>query len=217
MANDPAAPNRAVVFIDGNNWYHALKLAGVTGQMHLSYPKIAKKLVGPREWRELRYYVGQVQQTGNTDLYASQRQFFAKLTGADDRVTLHTGRLETRPVKNKCAEEILEYLGGLQTRIDRTVHHRLLEIAKQHRRGTVMVEKAVDVMIAVDMVVMAERDKYDTAYLLSADGDFTPVAKAVRAHGKKIFAVCPSRGAQLAAAVDAFIPIDAAWFIDCFD
>jgi uncharacterized LabA/DUF88 family protein len=78
-----------------------------------------------------------------------------------------------------------------------------------------MVEKAVDVMVAVDMVVMAERDQIDAAYLLSADGDFTPAAQAVKAAGKKIYAVSPSHGAQLAAAVDAFIRLDAGWFADC--
>jgi hypothetical protein len=43
-------------------------------------------------------------------------------------------------------------------------------------------------MLAVDMVRMAERNEYDTAYLLSADGDFTPAVKAVAEKGKKVFA-----------------------------
>jgi uncharacterized LabA/DUF88 family protein len=72
-------------------------------------------------------------------------------------------------------------------------------------------------MIAVDMVVMAERDELDTAYLLSADGDFTPAVHAVRAHGKKVFAVSAGRGAQLAATVDSFIPVSAGWFADCYE
>jgi uncharacterized LabA/DUF88 family protein len=79
-----------------------------------------------------------------------------------------------------------------------------------------MVEKAVDVMLAVDMVVMAERDQYDAAYLLSADGDFTPAVAAVRAHGKKVYGVSPAHGAQLAAAVDTFINLKREWFNDCY-
>ena len=77
-------------------------------------------------------------------------------------------------------------------------------------------EEAVDVMIAVDMVTQAERDELDAVYLVSADGDFTPAVEAVCAAGKKAYAVSPSHGAQLAAAVDAFIRLDSAWFTDCY-
>ena len=55
---------RAVVFVDGNNWYHALKRAGCTGLGWLNYAKVAKKLLGARDLIGARYYVGRVQQTG---------------------------------------------------------------------------------------------------------------------------------------------------------
>ncbi len=78
-----------------------------------------------------------------------------------------------------------------------------------------MVEKAVDVQIAVDIVMMAERDEYDVAYLLSADGDFTPAVTAVRTMGKLVYAAAPVRGLQLAAVANAFIRLDRGWFEDC--
>jgi uncharacterized LabA/DUF88 family protein len=102
-------------------------------------------------------------------------------------------------------------------RIDRQVFHDLMDIAKRHQQATAMVEKAVDVMLAVDMVVMAERDKFDAAYLLSADGDFTPAVEAVRAHGKRVYAVSTAPGAQLAKVVNSFIRLDREWFMDCYD
>lgn len=79
-----------------------------------------------------------------------------------------------------------------------------------------MVEKAVDVMLAVDMVVGAERGEFDAAHLLSADGDFTPAVEAVRAHGKKVYIASPASGAQLAKVASAFIRMDRAWFDDCY-
>jgi len=79
-----------------------------------------------------------------------------------------------------------------------------------------MVEKAVDVHLAVDMVMMAYLDKFDVAYLLSADGDFTPAVKAVRSLGKTVFAASPLYGAQLASATNAFIRLDTKWFRDCY-
>jgi uncharacterized LabA/DUF88 family protein len=65
------------------------------------------------------------------------------------------------------------------------------------------------------MVVMAERDELDSAYLLSADGDFTPAVKAVRCHGKKVYIASISYGAQLAAAANSFIRLPPDWFDTC--
>lgn len=71
-------------------------------------------------------------------------------------------------------------------------------------------------MLAVDLVVMAQQNAYDTAYILSADGDYTHAAQFVRSLGKKVFAVAASNGAQLAAVVNKFIRRDATWFVDCY-
>ena len=172
--------DRAILFVDGNNWYHSLRQIGLRDLGRLDYSSISAKLVGPREWLETRYYIGRVKQTGDTTLYAAQRRFLAKLSATDHRITYHLGRLETRTVKNEAAEEIKRYLSNLAVRIDTRVYHELLDIAQEYSVSEVMVEKAVDVMLAVDMVVMAERDQYDAAYLLSADGDYTPAVSAVK-------------------------------------
>ena len=89
-------------------------------------------------------------------------------------------------------------------------------MAQRHRRVAVKVEKAVDVQIAVDMVSMAQKNAYDAAYLLSADGDLTPAVREVRALGKKVYIAAPSRGAQLAGVSNAVIRVDAPWFKDCW-
>ena len=74
------------------------------------------------------------------------------------------------------------------------------------------VEKRVDVAIAVDMIEMAHDDKYDIAYLLSADGDFVSAVEAVKRAGKKVFAAGPKRGDELNRTVDAFIVLKREWF-----
>jgi len=208
---------RAVLFVDGNNWYHGCTEIGVQRLAQLDYCKVSSKIVGAaRTWTETRYYIGQVTQIGNAQLYADQRRFLASLTAADKRITVHLGRIETRPAKSDCADELLRYLGNLRTRIDTNVRRDLFDLAHKHKTVRVMVEKAVDVMLAVDLVVMAQQDQYDTAYILSADGDYTHAAQFVRSLGKKIFAVAPTNGAQLAATVNKFIHVDAGWFTDCY-
>jgi uncharacterized LabA/DUF88 family protein len=47
-------------------------------------------------------------------------------------------------------------------------------------------EKGVDVQIAIDMVVGAVEDAYDTAIIVSSDTDLIPAIKYIRSRGKKV-------------------------------
>lgn len=208
--------DRAVCFVDGSNFYHGCSDLGLKGLGRLDYAKISLKLAGPRQWMATRYYVGQVPGTGNLRLAEDQRRFLQGLRDSDARVSVHLGRIEPRPAKSEAALALSRYLAELRVRIDPQVYHDLVEIASTHAETTVMVEKAVDVMIAIDMVVMAERDEYDTAYLLSADGDLTPAVEAVRASGRRVFVASAASGARLAGACNSFLRLRVAWFDDLF-
>lgn len=135
--------DRAVVFIDGNNWYHALGTVGVEDRAQLDYQKITEKLLGPREWIGTRYYIGQINQKYNASLYAQQRSFLASLESTDPRISVYLGRIEPRSTSNEAAKEFREYLGALTTRIDPAIFAELNAIAKRHEQATVFVEKAV--------------------------------------------------------------------------
>jgi uncharacterized LabA/DUF88 family protein len=208
--------DRAVVFIDGNNWFHGLCNVGVENRARLDYKKISEKLVGPREWVGTRYYIGQVNQKYNASLYAQQRSFLASLTKTDPRISVHFGRLEPRMVSNEAANELRNYLGSVKERIDSAIFTDLSEIAQRHTDATIFVEKAVDVFLAIDFVTLAISNAFDAAYLLTADGDYTPAVDAVRQLGKKVYAASCVRGARLAQAVHSFIYLPPAWFDDCY-
>lgn len=98
--------DRAILFIDGNNWYHSITDLGVPSPGRLNYGKISAKLTGPRQWVATRYYIGRVPQTGNSALYADQRRFLSSLSATDTRITTHLGRLEARPVQDPAADEL---------------------------------------------------------------------------------------------------------------
>src|SRR5947209_4310474 len=137
--------DRAVVFIDGNNWFHSLRHARVQHRLLLDYRRIAEKLLGPREWVATRYYIGQISQIANPILYAQQRSFLARLAQADPRISICLGRIEARTVANEAAVELRDYLAGLETKLDPTVFAALSDIATRHSDATVFVAKAVDV------------------------------------------------------------------------
>ncbi|NQW16653.1 MAG: NYN domain-containing protein [Chloroflexi bacterium] len=61
-----------------------------------------------------------------------------------------------------------------------------VKLGVHRRQGDTMVEKGVDVMMATDIVVGAFRDLYDTAIVVSGDGDFFPAMQAAKDLGKHI-------------------------------
>lgn len=209
---------RAILFIDGNNWYHGCKDVGVTDPARLNYCKIASKVVGPaRQWCGSRYYIGKVSTSWSHQLVADQRRFLAAFVAEDPlRHSVHYGRLEAREVRSEAAVALLAYLANLEKRIDPEIFKALTSIGNRFKHTRTQVEKAVDVMLAVDLVIKAQRNEYDTAYILSADGDYTPAAEFSRSLGKKVFAVSATSGAQLARVVNSFIRVPRAWFVDCY-
>lgn len=61
-----------------------------------------------------------------------------------------------------------------------------LDFFKGYRSKTSGKEKEVDVKLAVDIVDMVYRDKFDYMYLISGDADFMHALKVVEKNGKKI-------------------------------
>ena len=80
----------------------------------------------------------------------------------------------------------------------------------EHRPGG-LVEKGVDIKIAVDMLRLAHNNAYDTAILVSGDGDFADAVQAVKDMGKHVENACLKTGQSfhLKQACDRFILIDA--------
>lgn len=206
---------RAVLFVDGSNWYHGLQSIGVR-EAELDYRKVSAKLLGPRDWAGLRWYVGRVDQSGDARLYANQRRYTTELQKQDPRISLHWGRIEKRTAQNEAASELETYLGGLKTRLEPRIYGALYDIARRHRNAIVRVEKAVDVMLAVDMVAMGIRNEFDAAYLLSADGDYTHAVSTVRALGKKVYVASATSGHELKQCCNSFLLLNSAWFSDCY-
>jgi len=95
------------------------------------------------------------------------------------------------------------------------VHVRL---GRLERRGGTYVEKGVDVQLAVDMLRHAYRGNYDTAILVSGDGDFAAVIEAVTEMGKSVEVASTKTGRsdRLFDVADRIICLDEAFMADCW-
>lgn len=78
------------------------------------------------------------------------------------------------------------------------------------KRGQMWIEKGVEIMIAGDMLMMAFRDLYDTAILVSGDGDFLSVINEIKRLGKRTEVAAFSSGInmKLKTSSDIFIGLD---------
>jgi len=93
-----------------------------------------------------------------------------------------------------------------------------LKFGRLERRGDTHIEKGVDVKIAVDMLELAYLDAYDTAILVSGDGDYVAAVEAIKRHGKHIENAFFQKGKSyhLLNSSDVFILLDERFLKDCF-
>ena len=204
------APVRAVLFVDGNNWYHGLKRIGVDAY-DLDYRQVAAKLLMGRSLSGIRFYVGRI--TGDRTRITRQATKIAALEAQGMQITW--GRVQKNlihPGRNPALRKLREIVDANATRLPADVLSQLEELCNLPVPD--YVEKQVDVAIAVDLVRMAFRDEYDVAYLLSADADYVSAVREAQRLNKTVFAAKarPERSDALGK-VAKVIPLSKEWFV----
>lgn len=92
-----------------------------------------------------------------------------------------------------------------------------LKFGRLEKRGDTHVEKGVDINIAVDMLELAYSDAYDTAILVSGDGDYVAAVEAIKRRGKHVENVFFQKGGSyhLSKSSDVFISLNEQFLKDC--
>lgn len=203
-----AVEPRAIVFIDGSNWYHGLRKIGVRSSV-LDYRAVASKLAMGRRVLDVRYYAGKV--IRGTRSETGQARFVISLRERGVEVVL--GKVQRNPLNSKEQAGRQQLLRLLQDR-ENEVPGDLLQAIRNHfvARSSTDVEKQVDTAITADLVDLAHRDEYDVAYLLSADSDFIPAVRIVQRLGKTVFGVSARPSHELGRVVTKHIPLRSDWF-----
>lgn len=156
--------SRAIVFIDGNNFYFRLKelssqIDGKFSLLDFNFRSFGEWLIKPNTLVEIRYYIGALKRQHNNEksekMYADQQKLIGKLQ--QQNISIIFGQLIQHP--------------------DKTFH-----------------EKGVDVRLAVEMIRFAREDKYDLAYLLSSDTDLVAAVEEAQSFSKKVQYVGVAKG-----------------------
>ncbi|MFB3893391.1 MAG: NYN domain-containing protein [Phycisphaerae bacterium] len=103
------------------------------------------------------------------------------------------------------AKDQQKFFGSL-----RRIPYLEMRLGRLEPRGDTFVEKGVDIAIAVDMLTMAYADAYDTAVLVSSDGDFVKAVRAVCDLGKHVEVACFPKAYHLKQSADRIIELNSA-------
>jgi uncharacterized LabA/DUF88 family protein len=173
--------DRVCLFIDGSNFYHALKEAGLP--VNVDFYKLSSRLTGTERRHVHTYYYNTplVRPRRDDPEYAakeercrSQQRFFNALRFVPN-LTFKPGRFQRLP-------------NGGQT------------------------EKGVDVMLAIDMLTLAFKDRYDAAILISSDADFKHAIEVIKFETGKtveLQQVAGSKAYDLISVASVYRPITA--------
>jgi len=173
--------DRVCLFIDGSNFYHALREAGLSAS--IDFEKLAADLAGSDRRLIHTYYY-------NTPLTRPRRE---------------DPDFERKENAVKGQQRFLNALRFIPNLTFRPGRFQKLPNGSQ-------VEKGVDVALAVDMVTLAFKDRYDVAILVSSDADFKAAIETVKFETGKVVELWQVEGAKaydLITAASVFKPITA--------
>lgn len=174
---------RVFAYIDGSNFYNHLK--DNYGKQAIDFHELASVMCTPDEVvKRICYFNAPVSQQDNPSGYIGQQKFFAKLK-SNPLISIFLGSLRKRfhtklNIKcPKCGTQAANIIKcpNCEENVDLLTCHRL-------------VEKGVDVKLAITMLLDALENKYDVAFLFSSDADFTPSIQHIVKKIKKEVIYC---------------------------
>jgi uncharacterized LabA/DUF88 family protein len=88
----------------------------------------------------------------------------------------------------------------------------------ESRPGGLYVEKGVDIALAIDLLDLAYQRTYDTAILVTGDGDFSRAVEIIQHIGIHVENACPrsAQSAHLQKTCDVTHVLDANYLADCW-
>ncbi|OGJ19912.1 hypothetical protein A3K73_08140 [Candidatus Pacearchaeota archaeon RBG_13_36_9] len=182
---------QAVIFMDGNNFYHNLKQMGIKPG-NIDFQKLSILICKNFNCslREVRYYNSMPTIRDGQEIYYSHLSFIDRLKTIKN-FTVLTRKLQVHSNKELIKEK-QEWINSLDLcdSCKPVVEQNFLDVIGSVKKK----EKGVDVMLAVDLVEYAIKDKADILIVFSGDADFVPAMNLAKENNKEVFSVSLSKG-----------------------
>ncbi len=179
---------RAIVFVDGNNWYHNVKGMFKPGDIDIF--KVANLICSAKKYDlvEIRWYVSTPSIKDGEAMYYRHMGFLDFLEKKGVKViTRKLQRLSNKEILEK-KKETIDSLDLCKT-CKPLIESVFLDLADLKKK-----EKGIDVWIAVDMIKLCLMDsECDICLLISGDADFVPALNLIKEQKKEVLtAMVPS-------------------------
>ena len=168
-----ADKKKVFAYYDGSNFYHHLRENyGIT---KINFFDMTNEILNleKEELKKIKYFNCPISQQEEFNNYSKQLKFFQKLKETP-LLELLLGRLVKRSLKKinidcqKCGHQKAECLKCPKCKKE-------INIEKCFK----YIEKGVDVKLAINLLLDASNNKYDTALLFSSDADCAPAVRHI--------------------------------------
>ena len=165
---------RVHLYLDGGNFHHLVLKRLHVHELDFSFDQFAHFLANGRVVTGKRFYVGTVRERvgdlKSKATMARQTKLFTVLHGQGWEIK--TSKLRTRFEHVVIDERVKGYQELRQKGVDKIEYERTRE-------------KGIDVKLAIDLIVGAVDNQYDTAIIVSSDADLVPAIDWIRYRMKK--------------------------------
>ena len=179
---------RMMVFVDGENLVHRYQdmLSGRTPQSGVIHEK--DKLV----------WTPKAVDPGPHPINIIRASYYTYVVGDDDRVSEIESKIRGLAFSRYWNSRMPEFLTP--------------RIFKKNNKS--VKAKGVDIQLTVDILTHTYMNNLDVVYLISGDGDYSPVISEAMRNGKQVYLAALSKGLNpsLKNSVDKFINLDPIFF-----
>jgi len=164
---------RVIIFIDGANFYNGLKRSKLPTR--IDYELFGKNLCTPEQKliRILYFNAPTPREPLKLDISGLSK-------------TQHPEQISKKLVEAKLRHEsIVRAEQGFFSALERT-QYVTTYFARKVRRGSMYVEKGVDILLACHLIDSAHKKACDVAILVSGDDDFVPAVELTKSFGLQV-------------------------------
>jgi len=156
-------------------------------------------------------YFGLKKNVGNYNL--NYEKFLERLT---EKYDLIRGYFYTALFKKEDDERLFNNQQKFLTYLMEVPYMQVVT-GRMERRGDDLIEKGVDVQLAIDLVRFGAEKVYDVGFIVTGDGDYAPAVEAVKDMGLNVIsAFFPFEvSIHLKHVCDKFIALDYEYLRDC--
>jgi uncharacterized LabA/DUF88 family protein len=183
---------KAVLFIDGSNFYHSLKKQECLPFDADSFSKLFEKLSVLYKIEKVYFYDAVKDSKRDPTGYSKQQGFHTRLLNSHPKIRIKTRKLrylaDIRDSKIKSSGRNAGITDSCLSKLrDFLTDMGLIKLTK---------EKGIDVQLVVDAIEEARKDENIKIIILSGDADFVPAVNLLKSYKVEVINLHPYSGSS---------------------